>query len=301
LIQRTDHLYDVAYRIRQAGVELCDKNVRYVNGLLVHDAKLYGKEYEQAARNALGIGDATVISYIQPGFPASLAGLSVGDTVLSINSKPVKNATESMKKLLELTATNSPSVLEFTHAGQKNTISLTPVPVISYPTLLAADDVVNAYADGNSVFVAQGMMRFVETDEELALVLGHEFSHNCLGHIGKKKGNWLLGSILDVAVAVGTGVNTGGMFGDAAASAFSQEFETEADYMGMYLAALAGYDVDHAAEFWRRMAVEHPGSIKKNFSASHPSSPERFIRLDETAKEIAAKRASGVPLVPDKK
>jgi predicted Zn-dependent protease len=173
--------------------------------------------------------------------------------------------------------------------------------VVKYPVLPTQDDIVNAFADGDKVYIASGMMRFAESDEELALVVGHEIAHNCLGHISKQKGNMLLGGLLDAVVYAGTGVDTGNVFASAGGQAFSQSFESEADYMGIYLAKRAGYDVEHAPAFWRRMAAEHPGSIKQNFGSSHPSTPERFLALEATVKEIDAKTAARLPLVPDPK
>jgi predicted Zn-dependent protease len=86
------------------------------------------------------------------------------------------------------------------------------------------------------------------------------------------------------------------------AGVYSKEFEFEADYMGLYLAARANLDIGNAANLWRKMAVTSPGSInEKSYFASHPSSPERFLTMDKTIEEIKAKKASGTPLVPDNK
>ena len=75
--------------------------------------------------------------------------------------------------------------------------------------------------------------------------------------------------------------------------------EADADYVGLDLAAAAGYDIRSAVEFWRRMAVEHPGAIEESLLASHPSSPERTVALRATIAEIEAKRAEGLPLRPE--
>ena len=85
-------------------------------------------------------------------------------------------------------------------------------------------------------------------------------------------------------LAAVAGVNTGGDFmrigAEAGAGAFSQDFEAEADYVGVYLMARGGYDIGLAPNFWRRMAVIHPASIKTNHSSTHPSAPERFVALE---------------------
>lgn len=47
------------------------------------------------------------------------------------------------------------------------------------------------------------------------------------------------------------------------------------------------------------MGVKHPGSIAKNHAASHPSSPERFVSIEDTIKEINQKNKSGAELMPN--
>ena len=82
---------------------------------------------------------------------------------------------------------------------------------------------------------------------------------------------------------------------------FSQEFEREADYVGMYMLARAGVPTDEAANLWRRMAAESGGNIRGTFSASHPSSSERYTNLDAANVEIRAKMSNGTALLPARK
>jgi predicted Zn-dependent protease len=145
------------------------------------------------------------------------------------------------------------------------------------------------------------MIRFCETNNELALVVGHEIAHIALGHLTKSMINRIPGTILDVIILVLAGVDTGGAFGGLSSLVFSKAFEQEADYAGLYILARAAYDVTGAADFFRRMAVEHPGSIRGNFLATHPSMPERFVAIENTVREIEEKLQRGEPLVPEKK
>jgi len=119
--------------------------------------------------------------------------------------------------------------------------------------------------------------------------------------MSKRKGNVLLGSIFDILILGTTGVSTGGAFGKIGGAAYSKSFEFEADYAGLYIAARAGHDVTGAANFWRRMAAEHPKSMEKAFAASHPSTPERFVAMEKTIQEIKEKQKLGEPLIPESK
>ena len=104
------------------------------------------------------------------------------------------------------------------------------------------------------------------------------------------------GLLLDLLVA-GLGVNTQGAFTKAAASAYSQGFEAEADHVGLYIMALAGYEIDDAPNFWRRMAIEHPTGI--GYGGLHPTTPERFLGLERGIAEIKQNLADGVDLIAE--
>lgn len=142
------------------------------------------------------------------------------------------------------------------------------------------------------------MIRFAENDDELALVVGHELAHNILNHAGKKVGNSAIGTVFDLLILATTGVDTGGTFGEVGSQAYSQSFESEADYLGMYIVASSGYDIEKATLFWRKMAVEHPSAIVKRYDSTHPSTPERFAALTATLDEISTKQQKGLTLMP---
>ena len=144
---------------------------------------------------------------------------------------------------------------------------------------------INAYADGERVVITTGMMRFAD-DLELAVVVGHEIAHNAMDHITAMRSNalWgaLAGAVLDGLMGAGGADGGGGLTqlgADAGASRFSQDFEREADYVGLYVLARAGVELSRAPEFWRHMAIANPGSI--GLATSHPTSAERFVRLEQ--------------------
>ena len=63
--------------------------------------------------------------------------------------------------------------------------------------------------------------------------------------------------------------------------------------------ARAGYSIDDAPNFWRRMAVANPNGI--THATSHPATPDRFIALSAAIRDIKDKQASGAPLQPNEK
>ena len=78
---------------------------------------------------------------------------------------------------------------------------------------------------------------------------------------------------------------------------FAQEFEAEADYVGMYFMARAGYSIDGVENFWRRMSAESPRSIRLAYT--HPTNAERFLVLTATREEILRKQNNNLPLRPN--
>lgn len=164
---------------------------------------------------------------------------------------------------------------------------------------------VNAYTDGEKIVVSPAMMNFALDNDELAVVLAHEYAHAVMGHPGKTQKNVAVGGLLGMAadmLAQSQGLNTGGALGKLGAQTsllrYSQGFEREADYTGMYILARAGYPIAEAKKFWRRMATVNPEGVYN--SSTHPTTAERYILLSKTADEIKAKQAAGTALLPER-
>lgn len=169
----------------------------------------------------------------------------------------------------------------------------------NYPLITLENDLdINAYSDGDKIYITGGMLSFAQKREELALILAHEIAHNIMNHITSKQKNALFGLIFDLAAVAG-GVDTQGVFAQLGSNAYTQEFEFEADYIGLYIMARAGFSVNNAAYFWRRMALKFPDNIHNHVMVSHPGSSERFLLIEKTAEEINRKKARHQPLVPE--
>ncbi len=159
---------------------------------------------------------------------------------------------------------------------------------------------INAFADGKRVVMGPTMMEFAKDDTQVAFVLSHELAHNIMKHpdAGMKNtmGGLILGSVIDAAVG-----GTDGTFGKLGAQAgrlqYSPDFETEADYTGLYILARAGYPIEKAPEFWRAMSQYDPQGIYAR--STHPTNAERFVVMRKTINEIRSKQQLGMPLVPE--
>jgi len=296
--ERKEKLNNVWYNLITGARPFCKKNVRPVYGFEVHDKTMYKEKDAKLLNERFVLNQKPTVWYVKQDFPAYKSGLRVNDKILKINDKEVKNSRE----ILEIVRKSKSLELLVERNGELINMEMQPIEGCDYEAYLIFHESVNAWASPpNRVFVTTGLMRFIQNEEELALVLGHELSHHILGHISKKMGNMIIGSVIDILIAVTTGVNTQGTFQQLGGIIYSKEFEKEADYLGTYIAARGGYDVSDAAEIWRRMAVEFPSAISKTFLATHPSTPERFLIIEKTVQEIEEKKLKGEPLLPSKK
>jgi predicted Zn-dependent protease len=165
--------------------------------------------------------------------------------------------------------------------------------------LAAGENSVNAGATFGKVIVAEGLLRFVRSDDELAMILGHEFAHLTQGHVERgARNNTLLnlGSIVAGAFIPGAELATS-MAGRLFLNHYNQDQEREADTVGLRYVYDAGYDPVAAADVMRRMAEEIPETANAGFFSSHPSSAERFETLQRQAEILRpnheTRRATG--------
>lgn len=291
----------VAYPILTANVELCGDDVAPLPGFFVATQSTLPKNFRRSAAAMFGVDDRITVIAVTSGSAAHLGGLRPGDKILAVGDWTVPTGRKAHAsfgaKLDARFSADAPTIVQVRRGEQTHVVTVRPAAACDYPVSAAIDEAVGAFADGKNVTISSGMMRFAETDEELANVISHEVAHNAMGHISKSGANANIGLLLDV-LAAGFGVNTGGAFSKVGADAFSQSFEAEADYVGLYMMARAGYAIDNAADFWRRMGAANPGAISLKRASTHPATPERFIALEKTVVEIEAKRTARLPLLP---
>lgn len=326
ILLQTQRLEDIGHPLLTAATGFCERFVTVRSGVTFANAHAFGRTYEVAARTA-GFNDTLMVSAVAQGSAAERAGLRPGDRVLTLGGRPAPRGSaapsEAAKHMavirqgttlpMTLQAGPLPGVDEMAGDSPVTSLDATPRAVAlegdkacPFGLVIADAGSVNAFADGRNVIVNSAMMRFTSNDDELALVLAHEIAHNALRHIEAKQSNatlgGLFGAILDVAAA-SQGINTQGGFTksgmNAGALVFSQEFELEADYVGLYMLARAGRNVSRAPRFWREMAIADRSSII--YSSTHPTTAERFVRLEAAVGEVQTKLARGEIPTPERR
>ena len=211
---------------------------------------------------------ATVLSIAETS-PAAAGGIKAGDQLLTFNNEAVPHK-ETAEWISRFVRDNGyrPIRMLVRRDGVDEVRTVTPVMACAIPVELISDSLPNAFTTGDRIVVHTSIMRIARTDAQLALVLGHELAHANLGHLDKQRANqvlgWAGGAAIDGGLVLG-GIWTGGIFARefarAGERAFSVDFEREADYVGAYYAARAGYDLTGAEEFWRTFSLESPDAI----------------------------------------
>lgn len=154
-------------------------------------------------------------------------------------------------------------------------------------------EVVNAWCmAGGKMAIYTGLLKKVKpTDDELAQVMGHEIAHALANHTAEKMSVAMASQIGVMAVAVAANDSKyrgAALTGAALAATYavqmpnSRTAETEADQMGIELAAKAGYNPNAAATLWQKMA-KAGGSTPPEFLSTHPSPGNRQATLRRLA------------------
>jgi Zn-dependent protease with chaperone function len=155
------------------------------------------------------------------------------------------------------------------------------------------EDSINAFAlPGGPMYVHTGLIRAVENEAQLAGVLAHELSHVVLRHGTSQatKAQFAQLAALLAGSAVGGGL-TGqlaqlgiGLGANSVLLKYSRAAESQADLLGAYTMAKAGYNPVEMARFFERLEAERNGKTSKLveiFTASHPSPGNRVKAIEE--------------------
>ena len=293
-MRQFERLQNVWFRLTSANSGRCEKT-RLMSGFWYAYLPTASQPYRSAWAARYGASDYVTVTHVVPGSPADRSGLRAGDRIVARDGRDIGTGRGANRRMNRAPQSN-PYTLTVLRDGTEVPIYMARIRSCNYPAGLMEHPEVNAFADGKSVAVTTAAMDFIETDEELAYLLGHELAHNAYGHLAAVKTNAVLGALLGAAVGVVTGVYQD--YSALAARYHAPKFEVEADYVGVYLAARAGYDVTGVSAFWQKMIARTPGAAWAQ-SLTHPDGSSRLHVLDATAVEIQQKRDSGQPLVPN--
>ena len=301
----------IGYRINSLNADICNKT-DFNSGITYANENVIGLKIAKFFPSNLNLGPKVSIINIVKNSPADKAGLTVGDVILELEGFTFpegKNALKKISKHFKDFEEKEIKKIKIDRNGEILKFDINQSKICNYPIIFTQDKIVNAYADGKSIIMTQGMVDYAKDDNEIALVIAHELAHNDRGHLDAKKKNTLImgsiGFILDLMTIYYSGGTAGGdaqnteMWSKIGSEAYSVEFEKDADYGGVYYAYRAGYDISNVKNFWERIGSENPKQIA--ISSTHPATAERYLQIEKTVEEINKKKSDGLALIPNEK
>ena len=159
----------------------------------------------------------------------------------------------------------------------------------------------NAFSTpGGYIYVSRGIMALINSEDELAGILAHEISHVTLRHHARQAQRGILPDVLTLpgrAVGKVVGEDVGNMInspleavGKSYMASYGREQESEADRVGMQLAARAGYDPSALADalnnLERTVGLLTGENRGFSFFDSHPQTPTRVADIEHEAARI---------------
>jgi Zn-dependent protease with chaperone function len=163
-----------------------------------------------------------------------------------------------------------------------------------WETNVITADTLNAWCmHGGKIAVYTGIITKLNlTDDELAAIIGHEMAHALREHSREQISQ---GMAATLALNIGTSLLGLGSLGNNIAQLGSdlmlklpnsRTHETEADRMGVELAARAGYDPRAAISLWRKMGALSPNNGQPSWLSTHPSGEARIADLEVYAAKV---------------
>ena len=146
-------------------------------------------------------------------------------------------------------------------------------------------DQANAFAlPGGKMAVYTGLVPVAKNADGMAVVMGHEIAHALMRHGAQRMARGKLEQIGQMAGAA-SGMDAGTLqtvmsaYGVTSALPYARAHETQADEVGLMLAAAACFDPAEAVPLWQRMGQMSGGQAPSEFASTHPSAETRIQNL----------------------
>lgn len=279
---------------------LCKTYARKLLGFSAKNKYSYSAELADVVQKTFGYDERLQVNSVLAGSGAERVGIRRGDILVAAEDKPFLPGEDAERQAAAVLAplVRGRSLVKLTVDRKEGTTSVV-VPLTTacaFSIDLGNADHVNAYADGRRIVVTRGLLDYARSDQELAYVIAREMAHNILGHSTKQRMVATMGGIIDNLARFTPDLET--MTGRSGVTPYPAELDAEADRLGLYLAARAGYDIGNAPAFWRTFTERYPASIANGYTAIHPNSEARLATIEKTVAEIRARQATKRALVP---
>lgn len=234
---------DVEWRLQEAAGTTCPA-MTTATGIVLDSLDSYAPADRPMVAGSLGLTELPQVAAVASGSPAAQAGILAGDAVVSVEgleipqpgapqpgpAQGVAGPTLALRMSAALAALPPQAPVHMTVLRHDSDMTVEVIPVLHCSSRIFVDtqNSLRAYSDGSDIVITARMVDFARTQDELAILAGHELGHVIARH-GKAHG-------------------------------LKQQrlMEDHADVIGADLAACAGYDPQSAAPFWERLEKTQP-------------------------------------------
>jgi predicted Zn-dependent protease len=155
---------------------------------------------------------------------------------------------------------------------------------------LIGSNQINAFCmPGGKIAFYTGLLRTLKlTDDEVAMVMGHEIAHALREHARAQAGKNTMTKLGAVGLSIATGGKYDGLVNTGAnllSLKFSRGDETDADLVGLDIASRAGYDPRAGITLWQKMGAANKGAPPQWLS-THPSGPSRIKEMEKHLPDV---------------
>ena len=289
-----DRLYRVAAPLLIKNSDSCKAHARNLLGFTARNRYWYPGEYNEAAQVAFGMGERLQVTGVLAGSGAARAGLRRGDDLVTAGGKMLPtgpNASSSAGSVFgPLVAKSAALDMVVERDGKNRDLNIPVTRACGFLIELGNTDNINSYADGSRVMVTRGMLHFAQSDAEVAVVLAKGMAHNILNHATLMRSTGTLSSMIDNLAHVRP--DSSMLVGSGGIKATPSEMDAVADGLSLYLLSKAGYSIDAAAPFWKRLAATYPATVLNSYVANHPATAARLAAIEKTSADIRAKQGA---------
>ena len=231
LREQMHRMATVGYRLSLTAEPTCAVKAAKT-GLLVDDAAAYNARDRPRVARLLGLADLPQVASVVPDSPASAAGILAGDDIFAINGRTtseLKSAliapdliADEIENKLASTPSGASLQLDLRRRSKRILVNFLPVEGCGAKFVIKTGRGMEAFSDAQNVGLSAKLIAFTQSDDELAMVAGHELAHI--------------------------------IYGDATSKdhVMQRDKEDRADLLGASLARCAGYDLRRALGFWPR-------------------------------------------------
>ncbi|MEM9530747.1 MAG: M48 family metalloprotease [Pseudomonadota bacterium] len=210
-----------------------------------------------------------------------------------------------LRMMASVNAYPDPQLQEYVDEIGQRVAKHSDSPDRTYTFTVLDDDLVNAFAiPGGYIYITRGMLAHLNSEAELAAVLGHEIGHVTARHSLKRQSKQGLWNALSTLSAIATrsrlAGEAAGIVGDVMTTGYGRDQELEADQLGAQYMAKAGYATEaitdtvtllksrESFELERARAEDRTPRIPHGTNRTHPDNDQRFREAVAAARKFRA-------------